>query len=63
MAKWMCSKCNVAMEEVSDIKLIYGEIDIPPGTGYRCPQCAVEFLDGDYVVDELASAEQMLEGK
>ena len=63
MADWKCSKCNVDMEEVFDIALIYGEVDLPPGIGYRCPQCGTEYLDGEYVVNELASAEQMLEGK
>ena len=63
MADRKCSKCNVDMEEVFDIALIYGEVDLPPGTGYRCPQCGTEYLDGEYVVNELASAEQMLEGK
>ena len=61
--EWVCSKCNVNMEDADDIKLLYGEIDLPPGRGYRCPNCNIEFLDGDYVVDELNSAEQMLEGK
>lgn len=61
--EWICSKCNVKMENVDDIKLIYGEIDLPPGRGKRCLSCSIEFLDGDYVVDELNSAEQMLEGK
>lgn len=60
---WICSKCNVKMEDVDDIILIYGEVDLPPGRGHRCPSCNVEFLDGEYVVEELNSAEQMLEGK
>lgn len=60
---WICSSCNVPMESVSDIKLIYGEVDLPPGVGYRCPSCGLEFLDGDYVVNELNPAEHMLEGK
>lgn len=63
MSKWFCSRCQVEMEEVYDIKLIYKELDLPPGTGYRCPSCNVEFSDGEYVVNELNSAEQMLEGK
>lgn len=63
MAEWKCSKCEVEMEDVEDIQLIFGEVDLPPGTGYRCPVCKVEYLDGEYVVNELASAEQMLEGK
>lgn len=63
MANWKCSKCNVAVEEVDDIVLAYNDIELPPGRGYRCPVCGAEYLDGDYVIDELASAEQMLEGK
>lgn len=61
--EWFCSKCDEKMEDADDIKIIYGDIDLPPGRGYRCPSCSTEFLDGDYVVDELNSAEQMLEGK
>lgn len=63
MADWMCGKCNVQMEEADDIKIIYGDIDLPPAMGYRCPQCGAEFIDADFVVNELASAEEMLEGK
>lgn len=61
--EWFCSKCDIKMEDAEEIKIIYGDVDLPPGRGYRCPSCNVEFLDGDYVVDELSSAEQMLEGK
>lgn len=60
---WICSKCNVVMESVDDVNIFYGEIDLPPATGYRCPSCNAEFLDGEYTVNELNSAEQMLEGK
>lgn len=60
---WICTKCEVEAEESSEIKLNYGEVDLPPGMGFRCPQCEREYLDGDYVVNELASAEEMLEGK
>ena len=63
MEKWFCNKCKVEMEDVNDIKLIFKEVDLPPATGYRCPSCDVEYLDGDYVVDELSSTEKMLEGK
>lgn len=63
MANWKCSKCNADMEKVEDIVLTYNELELPPGKGYRCPVCGVEFLDGEYVTDELAAAEQMLLGK
>lgn len=63
MAKWKCNQCNVDMEEADDIELTFGEVDLPPGTGFRCPKCKVEFLESSYVTDELNSAEQMLEGK
>ena len=51
------------MEEVDDIKLFYNDIDLPEASGFRCPDCKVEYLDGEYVVSELSAAEQMLEGK
>lgn len=63
MANWKCSKCNVAIDEVDDIVLTYNDIELPPGRGFRCPACGAEYLEGDYVVNELVSAEQMLEGK
>lgn len=63
MANWMCNKCKVAVEKVDDIKIIYKELDLPPAAGYRCPQCGIEYIDGEYVVNDLASVEQMLEGK
>lgn len=63
MTKWFCCKCNAEAEEVYDIKIFYGEIDLPPAVGLRCPDCNIEFLESDFVVNELNPAEQMLEGK
>jgi hypothetical protein len=63
MSNWICGKCNVKMEDVADIKIIYGDVDLPEATGYRCPNCKCEFLDGEYVMNELVSVEEMLEGK
>lgn len=60
---WYCNKCKAQMEEVSDIKVFYGELDLPDGAGYRCPVCGIEFMDADFVILEMAPAEQMLEGK
>lgn len=60
---WICSKCKVEVEEVDDIALKYGEMELPDAEGLRCPQCGVEFLEGMYVTGELNAAEQMLEGK
>ena len=63
MANWKCFKCNTEMDEVDDIKLIYNDVDLPEASGFRCPECKAEYLDGEYVVNELSAAEQMLEGK
>jgi DNA-directed RNA polymerase subunit RPC12/RpoP len=63
MANWKCSKCGVEMEETKEIKLIFNDLDLPPARGYKCPSCGVEYLDGDYVTEELGSVEEMLEGK
>jgi ribosomal protein L37AE/L43A len=63
MSNWICSKCNVKMETADDIQISYGDADLPPAEGYRCPKCKCEFLDGEYVVNELVSVEEMLEGK
>lgn len=63
MAEWICAKCEQAVEEVDDILVHYGDMDLPPASGYRCPECGKEYLSAEYVVNELASAEQMLDGK
>ena len=60
---WMCNKCKVEVEEVDDIQLFFKDLSLPEATVYRCPQCGVEYIDRDFVVDQLAAAEQMLEGK
>ena len=60
---WICSKCNVEMEEVLDIALRYGDMDLPEAEGLRCPVCGVEYLESDYVTSMLNPAETMLEGK
>ena len=48
---------------MDDIKIAYKDLDLPDATGYRCPSCGLEFMDGEFVVNELNSAETMLEGK
>lgn len=63
MANWMCNKCKVAVEDVDDIKIIYKELDLPPAAGYRCPKCGIEYMSSEYVANDLASVEQMVEGK
>lgn len=60
---WICSKCKVEMEEVDDIHIMFGEMELPEAEGLRCPSCGVEYLVSDYVTDELNSAEEMLQGK
>ena len=63
MSAWKCCACKKAMEEVDDIQIFFKELSLPEAGGYRCPECGLEFLDGDFVVDQLSSAEQMLAGK
>lgn len=63
MAEWVCKKCDVDMEDADDIKLIFGEVDLPPGVGFRCPQCKAEYLSSEFTTGELNSAEEMMEGK
>ena len=60
---WMCSRCGVEMEEVDDIHLMYGDMELPEAEGLRCPACGVEYLVSEYVTEELNSAEEMLQGK
>ncbi len=63
MNNWKCGKCKVEMIQTEEIPITFADLDLPDASGFRCPECAVEFLDGEYVLTELASAEQMLEGK
>ena len=58
-----CGKCNVEMTEEYDIKMRFKDIDLPEAEGLRCPDCGIEFLLEDLVIDELNPAEDMLSGK
>ena len=60
---YKCGKCNVEMEEVFDIPLRYKDMDMPEAEGLRCPECGIEFLEEELVVDELNGSETMLESK
>ena len=63
MSKWKCYTCKVDMEEVDDIAISFGEMNLPEAEGLRCPNCGIQFLESEYVVDQLMSAEQKLAGK
>ena len=63
MSQWKCFNCKMDMEEVDDIKITYKDLELPDASGFRCPGCGIEFMDGEVVVNELNSAETMLEGK
>ncbi len=63
MSKWKCFVCKAEMEEVDDIQITFGDMNLPEAEGLRCPNCKSEYLESEYVVDQLASAEQMLSGK
>lgn len=63
MSKWKCFACKLDMEEVDDIKITYKDLELPDATGCRCPACGLEFVDSSFAVNELNSAEAMLEGK
>lgn len=63
MSKWYCNICKVEMEEVDDIQINFGDMNLPEAEGLRCPACGMEMLESEYVLDQLASAEQMLSGK
>lgn len=60
---WKCFNCKVDVEEVDDIAITYNGMDLPEAPGFRCPNCGLAFMDGEYVVSELAPAEEMLTGK
>jgi len=61
--EYKCGKCNVDMEEEFDIVMKYKDVDLPEAEGLRCPECGIEFLTEEVVVDELNQSETMLESK
>ena len=63
MSMWKCNICKVEMEEVDDIEIAFGDMGLPEADGLRCPVCGMEMLEGEFVVDQLMSAETMLSGK
>jgi len=63
MSKWKCFTCKAEMEEVDDIKISFNDMDLPEAEGLRCPVCGIEFIESEYVTDQLAASEQMLSGK
>lgn len=60
---YKCGKCNVEMEEEFDIQMKYKDIDLPESEGLRCPECGIEFLEEEIVIDELNQSEIMLQSK
>lgn len=60
---WYCAKCNQEAEEVFDIKITYKDLELPDASGIRCESCGAELLEEQFVMLELLSAEEMLEGK
>ena len=63
MSKWKCFLCKEEMEEVDDIQISFNDMTLPEAEGLRCPSCGAEFLEAEYVVDQLTASEQMLSGK
>jgi YgiT-type zinc finger domain-containing protein len=51
------------MDEVDDVKIRHKDIELPDAPGLRCPQCNIELLTEELVVEELANAEEMLQAK
>ncbi len=60
---WKCYLCEVAVEEVDDIHLVYHELELPHAIGYRCPVCGLQMLSETLVMTEMFLAEMMLEAK
>lgn len=60
---YRCGKCNVEMEEEFDIEMKYKDTELPEAEGLRCPECGVEFLLEELVIEELSQSEEMLESK
>ena len=62
-SKWKCYTCRVEMEKVLDISVKFRKFNLPKAEGLRCPQCGVQYLESDYVAEQVSPAEEMLSGK
>jgi hypothetical protein len=63
MEDWHCYTCKMNMEE-TDITMIYmDDLELPGAFGIKCPGCDTEYLLEDFVIDEVAKGEKVLEGK
>ena len=63
MSNWKCFTCKEDMEKVKDIAVKYGKTKLPKAEGLRCPVCGVQYLESQYVAEQVAPAEEMLSGK
>ncbi len=63
MSNWKCFTCKADMEEVYDIAIHFGDVELPEAEGLRCPVCGRQYLESEYVTSQLNPAEQMLAGK
>ena len=63
ISKWKCFTCKENMEEVLDIAVRYNKLNLPKAKGLRCPVCGIQYLEADYVAEQVSPAEQMLSGK
>ena len=61
--EYRCGKDNAIMDEVSDIRLVYNEMELPEADGLRCPVCKEQYLLEEVVTTELNDAETMMESK
>lgn len=60
---WVCCKCNVEMEDSDEVQIRFGDMELPDAEGLHCPNCGADYIMKDFVDSQLASAEQMLQGK
>ena len=61
MSEWHCFKCKQKMVE-EEIPVSYLDLD-GEAEGLKCPQCGVQYIMEDYVIEKMLKGEKMIEEK
>lgn len=62
MSEWYCFKCKKKMVEEEEIPVVYLDLD-GEAEGLKCPQCGVQFVMEEYVMEKMLKGEKMIEEK
>ncbi len=62
-AGWICHACNCEVISVRDIGLYFEDYEFPAIDGMRCPNCGLEMVPSNIVLDQMMMAESMMQAK